>query len=161
MFERYTDEARRALFCSRYEASELGSLTISTEHLLLGVVREGKGVCAGCVAVFHVSADEIRKEVERVTERGEKVSTSVEIPFTAEMKRVLQYAADEADRLIDGSIRPEHLLLALLREERCLAASILASRGMTLEAARDYVRTHPVPSDEQDLREIQQGLALA
>jgi hypothetical protein len=171
MFERYTEEARRALFYSRYEASQFGSRTISTEHLLLGVLREGKGgVCGRCVAAFHVSVDDIRKEVERVTERGEKVSTSVEIPFTAEMKRVLQYAADEADRLMDKSIRPEHLLLGLLREEGCMAASILASRGMTLEAARDYVRTHPVlpteaaaplVSDEQQLRDIEADLARA
>ena len=134
MFERDTDEARRVLFFSRYETTQFGGDAIRTEHLLLGILHEGKGVCARCVAPFHLSFDDIRKEVLRLTGRRQKVPLSAEIPFSAETKRALHSAEEEADRLTHKGIGPEHLLLGLLRDEQCMAASILASRGLTLEA---------------------------
>ena len=100
MFERYTERARRVLFFARYEASQLGSVSIETEHLLLGLIREGKGLTSRIFARSHLSLETIRKEIEGRTVFREKVSTSVEIPFSAETKRVLQYAAEEADRLL-------------------------------------------------------------
>jgi ATP-dependent Clp protease ATP-binding subunit ClpC len=139
MFERYTERARRVLFFARYEASQLGSVTIETEHLLLGLVREGKGLTSRLFARAHLSIEQIRKEVEGRSVLREKVSTSVEIPFSAETRRVLQYAAEEADRLLHNYIGTEHLLLALLREERSLAALILAERGMRLASVREEV----------------------
>ena len=99
MFERYTERARRVLFFARYEASQLGSISIETEHLLLGLIREGKGLTSRIFARSHLSLESIRKEIEGRTVFREKVSTSVEIPFSAETKRVLQFAAEEADRL--------------------------------------------------------------
>ena len=99
MFERYTERARRVLFFARYEASQLGSISIETEHLLLGLIREGKGLTSRIFARSHLSLENIRKEIEGRTVFREKVSTSVEIPFSAETKRVLQFAAEEADRL--------------------------------------------------------------
>ena len=111
MFERYTERARRVLFFARYEASQLGSISIETEHLLLGLIREGKGLTSRIFARSHLSLESIRKEIEGRTVFREKVSTSVEIPFSAETKRVLQFAAEEADRLLHNYIGTEHLLL--------------------------------------------------
>jgi len=139
MFERYTERARRVLFFARYEASQLGSISIETEHLLLGLIREGKGLTSRIFARSHLSLENIRKEIEGRTVFREKVSTSVEIPFSAETKRVLQFAADEADRLLHNYIGTEHLLLGILREERSVAASILMEKGMRLQSVRDDI----------------------
>ena len=83
MFERYTERARRVLFFARYEASQLGSVSIGTEHLLLGLIREGKGLTSRIFARSHLSLETIRKDIETSTKiPREKVSTSVEIPFS-------------------------------------------------------------------------------
>ena len=139
MFERYTERARRVLFFARYEASQLGSISIETEHLLLGLIREGKGLTSRIFARSHLSLENIRKEIEGRTVFREKVSTSVEIPFSAETKRVLQFAAEEADRLLHNYIGTEHLLLGILREERSVAASILMEKGMRLHTVREDI----------------------
>src|SRR5688500_5124145 len=139
MFERYTERARRVLFFARYEASQLGSISIETEHLLLGLIREGKGLTSRIFARSHLSLENIRKEIEGRTVFREKVSTSVEIPFSAETKRVLQFAAEEADRLLHNYLCTAHLLLGILREERSVAASILMEKGMRLHTVRDDI----------------------
>jgi ATP-dependent Clp protease ATP-binding subunit ClpC len=139
MFERYTERARRVLFFARYEASQLGSISIETEHLLLGLIREGKGLTSRIFARSHLSLENIRKEIEGRTVFREKVSTSVEIPFSAETKSVLKFAAEEADRLLHNYIGTEHLLLGILREERSVAASILMEKGMRLNAVREDI----------------------
>ena len=139
MFERYTERARRVLFFARYEASQLGSISIETEHLLLGLIREGKGLTSRIFARSHLSLEGIRKDIEGRTVFREKVSTSVEIPFSTETKRVLQFAAEEADRLLHNYVGTEHLLLGILREERCVAASILVEKGMRLNTVREDI----------------------
>jgi len=139
MFERYTERARRVLFFARYEASQLGSVSIETEHLLLGLIREGKGLTSRIFARSEVVLDSIRKEIEGRTVLREKVSTSVDIPFSSETKRALQYAAEEADRLLHTYIGTEHLLLGILREDRSLAAAILMEKGLRLHSVRDDV----------------------
>ncbi len=139
MFERYTERARRVLFFARYEATQLGSTSIETEHLLLGLIREGKGLTSRIFARSHLSLESIRKEIEGRTVFREKVSTSVEIPFSTETKRVLQFAAEEADRLLHTYIGTEHLLLGILREERSVAASILYEKGMRLASVREDI----------------------
>ena len=139
MFERYTERARRVLFFARYEASQLGSISIETEHLLLGLIREGKGLTSRIFARSHLSLENIRKEIEGRTVFREKVSTSVEIPFSTETKRVLTQAAEEADRLLHNYIGTEHLLLGILREDRSVAASILSEKGMRLAAVREDI----------------------
>ena len=139
MFERYTERARRVLFFARYEASQLGSISIETEHLLLGLIREGKGLTSRIFARSHLSLENIRKDVEGRTVFREKVSTSVDIPFSTETKRVLQHAAEEADRLLHSYVGTEHLLIGILREERSVAASILFEKGMRLNSVRGDV----------------------
>ena len=139
MFERYTERARRVLFFARYEASQIGSISIETEHLLLGLIREGKGLTSRIFARSHLYLENIRKEIESRSVLREKISTSVEIPFSAETKRVLRHAAEEADRLLHNHIGTEHLLLGILCEERSVAASILLEKGMRLNAVREDI----------------------
>ena len=139
MFERYTERARRVLFFARYEASQLGSLTIETEHLLLGLIREGKGLTARLFARSRLSLDGIRREVEGRTAFRERVSTSIEIPFAPDTKNVLRFAAEEADRLRHNYIGTEHLLLGILREERSEAAMMLIEKGMLLHTVREDI----------------------
>ena len=139
MFERYTERARRVLFFARYEASQLGSVSIETEHLLLGLIREGKGLMSRVLARSNVSAETLRKEVEGRTVFRAKVEQSDEIPFSAETKRALAFATEEADRLLHTYIGTEHLLLGILREEQSLAASVLTGRGIRLGAVREDI----------------------
>jgi ATP-dependent Clp protease ATP-binding subunit ClpC len=89
MFERYTERARRVLFFARYEASQLGSNSIETEHLLLGLIREGKGLTSRIFARSHLSLENIRKEIEGRTVFREKVSTSVEMPCSLRPKKLI------------------------------------------------------------------------
>src|SRR5512138_2877500 len=136
MFERYTEKARRVIFFARYEASQFGSPYIETEHLLLGLLREDKALTNRFLR-SHTSVESIRKQIEGHTTIREKVSTSVDLPLSNECKRVLAYAAEEAERLSHKHIGTEHLLLGLLREEKCFAAEILHERGLRLSTIRE------------------------
>ncbi len=136
MFERYTEKARRVIFFARYEASQFGSPYIETEHLLLGLLREDKALTNRFLR-SHASVESIRKQIEGHTTIREKVSTSVDLPLSNECKRVLAYAAEEAERLSHKHIGTEHLLLGLLREEKCFAAEILHERGLRLPTIRE------------------------
>ncbi len=136
MFERYTEKARRVIFFARYEASQYGSPYIETEHLLLGLMREDKAL-ANRFLRQQGSIESIRKEIEaRITIR-ERISTSVEVPLSAECKRILNMAAEEAERLGVKHVATEHLLLGILREEKCFGAEILMERGLRLSALRE------------------------
>ena len=139
MFERFTERARRVLFFARYEASQLGGMSIEPEHLLLGLLREGKGLTSRVFASANLSLEDIRREIEGRTVFRERLSTSVEIPFSPSAKRVLQFTAEESERLLHDYIGTEHLLLGILREQRSAAASILNEKGLRLDAVRDDV----------------------
>ena len=136
MFERYTEKARRVIFFARYEATQFGSPYIETEHLLLGLLREDKALTNRFLR-SHASIESIRKQIEGRTTIREKVSTSADLPLSQECKRVLAYAAEEAERLSHKHIGTEHLLLGLLREEKSFAAEILHERGLRLTTIRE------------------------
>jgi len=140
MFERYTEKARRVIFFARYEASQFGSTYIETEHLLLGIVREDKALTN---RFLRSQVESIRKHIESHTVVREKTSTSVDLPVSNESKRALAYAAEEAERLADKHIGTEHLLLGLLREEKCLAAQILTERDVRLDHVREELGRQP------------------
>src|ERR1700760_232403 len=158
MFERYTEKARRVIFFARYEASQFGSPYIETEHLLLGLLREDKALTNRFLR-SHASVESIRKQIEQHTTVREKVSTSVDLPLSNECKRVLAYAAEEAERLSHKHIGTEHLLLGLLREEKCFAAEILSERGLRLAAIRDELQrtTQEKPASQASTGTKQQG----
>jgi ATP-dependent Clp protease ATP-binding subunit ClpC len=142
MFERYTESARRTLFFARYEASVLGATSIEPEHVLLGVTRESKGVTAKVFSAVRLTAEHVRAEVERRAVVRENIPTSVEMPFSEQTKRVLQFTVEEADRFRHSYIAPEHLLLGLLREEGSLAASILKDHSLSVGNVRDAIEHH-------------------
>jgi ATP-dependent Clp protease ATP-binding subunit ClpC len=130
MFEKYTEKARRVIFFARYEASQFGSPTIETEHLLLGLIREDKNLTSRFFPKTNTTIQDIRKEIEGRTLIREKVSTSVDLPFSEESKRVLNNAADESERFSHKHIGTEHILLGLLREDKSIAAEILREHGL-------------------------------
>src|SRR5215813_7577188 len=139
MFERYTERARRVLFFARYEAAQVGSESIEPEHLLTGLMRERGGIIRGVLEDAGVTAAEISADLEKAISAGPGLSNAVEIPFSTPVKRILQFAADEADALTHGYIGTEHLLLALLREERTVACDVLTKRGLNLAQTRRKV----------------------
>ncbi|HLW54732.1 MAG TPA: Clp protease N-terminal domain-containing protein [Candidatus Angelobacter sp.] len=151
MFERYTEKARRVIFFARYEASQFGSPYIETEHLLLGILREDKAL-THCFIAKATSAAAIRKKIESATTIREKIETSVDLPLSNECRRVLAYAAEEAERLSHKHIGTEHLFLGLLREEKSFAAQILVEIGLNLEAVRaEVAKGPPVDTEKTDV----------
>ena len=138
MFERYTEKARRVIFFARYEASQFGQPYIETEHLLLGILREDIALTNRFLR-SHASVESIRNQIQAHTTIVEKISTSVDLPLSNESKRVLAYAAEEAERMNNKHIGVEHLLLGLLREEKSFAAQLLAERGLKLGAVREQL----------------------
>ncbi|HKV90990.1 MAG TPA: Clp protease N-terminal domain-containing protein [Candidatus Angelobacter sp.] len=142
MFERYTEKARRVIFFARYEASQFGSPYIETEHMLLGLLREDKALTQRFLRSQEAS-EEIRRQIESVTMKGEKTATSVDLPLSNEGKRVLAYAAEEAERFAHKHIGTEHILLGLLREEKCFAAQILHGRNVRVSFVREALEQAP------------------
>src|SRR5260370_979123 len=157
VFERYTEKARRVIFFARYEASQYGSPYIETEHLLLGLMREDKAL-ANRFLRQQGSIESRRKEIEgRITIR-ERISTSVEAPLSAECKRILNMAAEEAERPGHQHARPGRHPPGNPREDKRFRAEILTGRGPDRErrggraahgrwrcAAVPCGQTHPFP----------------
>jgi len=139
MFNRFTVRARQVLFYARSEVSELGSIAIEPEHILLGLLDEGKGLGSRILSRAGVALDDVRRDIAgRLTGR-EKIPESIEVPFSASCKRTLQYAVEEADRLSHRQIGTEHLLLGLLHEEDSIAAGVLTARGLRIDAVRQAI----------------------
>jgi quinol monooxygenase YgiN len=139
MFERYTERARRVLFFARYEASQLGSTAIETEHVLLGLLREGKGLASRILDQSHVDAMAVHVEVYDAAVNRPRIATSVEIPIGRQAKAVLEHAAYEANELRDVHIGTEHLLLGLLHEPESAGGAILARAGLRLTPVRALI----------------------
>ena len=139
MFERYDEAARRALFFARYEVSQRGGTSIEPEHLLLGLLREPKGLVGRILDERRVLPSQLQLELEEQLTRGERLATSVEIPFSSATQRVLGYTVEEADRLLHRHIGTEHLLLGLLRDEHSTAAKELGTYGITLDKTREDI----------------------
>ena len=135
MFEKYTEKARRAVFFARYEASQFGAPAIDTEHLLLGLLREGQPLLSRFFPA-HASVDSIRRQIEGRVLFRKKITTAVEIPLSAETKNVLRYAAEEADSLSQGEVKQEHFLLGMFREKDSLGAKVLRENGVEYAVVR-------------------------
>jgi len=140
MFEKYTEKARRSIFFARFEASQLGSPYIETEHLLLGLLREDKTLTNRFLGSL-AAIESIRRKIEEhaSADRKEAVSTSAGLPLSNECRHVLSHAAEEAERLSHKHVGCEHLLLGLLREDKSFAASLLHERGARLSAVREVL----------------------
>src|SRR6266852_7974545 len=145
MFELYTESARRVIFFARYEASQVGRPIIETEHLLLGLLREDKGLAQRFLG-SPWAAEEVWKRIQQSKPANKKIPGPVDLPLSNECKRVLAYAAEEAERLSHQHIGPEHLLLGMLREKKFLSAQSLHELGVLLGPAREDLIRVPYKS---------------
>lgn len=139
MWQRFTERARRAVFYAQEEAAHLGESYVSTEHLLLGLIREPNSVAARVIERLGVDLGQLRYEVERQLQRGERKHVQ-ETQLTPRAKRVIDLAYDEARLLGDNYIGTEHLLLGLIREGEGLAGRVLKQMGVDLDRTRAEVR---------------------
>ncbi|HZI64253.1 MAG TPA: ATP-dependent Clp protease ATP-binding subunit, partial [Thermoanaerobaculia bacterium] len=139
MFEKYNEKARRALFFARYEASKLGSRVIESEHVLLGILREGEETVTELLRRFHIKPEEIRREIEGERIFVERISSTAELPLSEESKKILAYASHEAESMLHTTVGSEHLLIGILRVEGCLAMRILAQHGLDVYSVREEV----------------------
>src|SRR5687768_9369928 len=138
MWQRFTERARKVVFYAQEEAQKFGEGYVSTEHLLLGLVRESDSVAARVLEKLGVSLNRIRAEVEKQLPRGD-ARPSQDMTLTPRAKRVIDLAYDEARNLNNNYIGTEHLLLGLIREGDGLAGRVLAKLGVELEKARREV----------------------
>ncbi|MCE1229723.1 MAG: ATP-dependent Clp protease ATP-binding subunit [Firmicutes bacterium] len=143
MFEKFTEKARRVMFFARYEASQFGSESIGSGHLLLGLLREAEKTTTDLLERMGVQTGPLRERVvAALTPRDRKVmpsSTSIDIPMEDEVKRILQHAASESSKLNSKSVGAEHLLLGMLREEQGLAGRLLKEEGADLASAKELL----------------------
>ena len=146
------------IFFARYEASHYGSPYIETEHLLLGLLREDRTLAKRFLGEVN-SEGGIRAEIERHITSRERFSTSVEVPLTLESKKILNLAAEEADRLGHRHIGTEHMLLGLLRVEDSLAGKILAARGVSVTTLREQVAKISVESSNVQPKSSKRAMA--
>lgn len=138
MFEKFTDRARQIVVISQEEARRLGHGYIGTEHILLGLVREGQGIAAKTLESLGIPLDEVREKVEEYIGHTDE-TVAGRIPFTESAKMVLAQAVTAAVELGHSYIGTEHVLLGLMREEKGVAALALKSMGATLDSVRARV----------------------
>ena len=132
----FTDRVRKVLAMAREEAIRLQHDYVGTEHILLGLIREGEGVAAAVLTNLSVDLEQIQQQVEESVRRGKATIALGELPYTSRAKKVLEFAMAEARELNHSYVGTEHLLLGLLREEKGIAAEVLNQLGVTLEEAR-------------------------
>ncbi len=139
MFERFTDRARKVMALANQEAQRFNHDYIGTEHILLGLVKEGTGVGANVLKNLAVDLHKVRMEVERLVKSGPELTTMGKLPQTPRAKKVVEYSIEEARSLNHNYVGTEHLLLGLLREREGVAAQILLKMGLKLEEVREEV----------------------
>ncbi len=132
----FTDRVRKVLAMAREEAIRLQHDYVGTEHILLGLIREGEGVAAAVLTNLNVDLDQIHEQVEESVKKGKATIALGELPYTSRAKKVLEFAMAEARELSHSYVGTEHLLLGLLREEKGIAAQVLNSLGIGMEEAR-------------------------
>jgi ATP-dependent Clp protease ATP-binding subunit ClpC len=139
MFERFTDRARKVMALANQEAQRFNHEYIGTEHILLGLVKEGSGVGANVLKNLDVDLRKVRLEVEKLVKSGPEMVTMGKLPQTPRAKKVIEYAIEEARNLNHNYVGTEHLLLGLLREHDGVAAQVLMNLGLKLEEVREEV----------------------
>jgi ATP-dependent Clp protease ATP-binding subunit ClpC len=133
----FTDRVRKVLQMAREEAARLHHEYVGTEHILLGLIREGEGVAAAVLTNLNVDLDDIQQKIEETVKKGKATSApGPDLPYTSRAKKVLELAMTEARELNHSYVGTEHLLLGLLREEKGIAAQVLTDAGVTLEQSR-------------------------
>jgi len=139
MFERFTDRARKVMALANQEAQRFNHEYIGTEHILLGLVKEGSGVGATVLKNLDVDIKKLRFGVEKLVKSGPDMVTMGKLPQTPRAKKVIEYAIEEARSLNHNYVGTEHILLGLLRESEGIAAQVLLDLGLKLEDVRQEV----------------------
>src|SRR3984957_3249647 len=139
MYERFTDRARKVMQLANQEAQRFNHEYIGTEHILLGLVKEGTGVAANVLKNLDIDLRKIRLEVEKIVQAGPDMVTMGKLPQTPRAKKVIEYSIEEARQLNHNYVGTEHLLLGLLREQEGVAAQVLMNLGLKLEDVREEV----------------------
>ncbi len=139
MYERFTDRARKVMQLANQEAQRFNHEYIGTEHMLLGLVKEGTGVAANVLKNLEVDLRKIRLEVEKLVQSGPEMITMGKLPQTPRAKKVIEYSMEEARNLNHNFVGTEHILLGLLREQEGVAAQVLMNLGLKLEEVREEV----------------------
>ncbi len=137
MNSNFTDRVRKVLSMAREEATRLRHDYVGTEHILLGLIREGEGVAAAILTNLNVDLEELRGRVEERVDPGRSDMSADEVPYTTRAKKVLEFSVAEARSLKHSYVGTEHLLLGLLREEKGVAAQVLEETGATIDLARN------------------------
>src|SRR5215207_7513354 len=152
MFERFTDRARKVMQLANQEAQRFNHEYIGTEHILLGLVKEGSGVAANVLKNLDIDLRKIRLEVEKIVQSGPDMVTMGKLPQTPRAKKVIEYSIEEARNLGHNYVGTEHLLLGLLREQEGVAAQVLMNLGLKLEDVREEVLNllgHNMPNESE------------
>src|SRR5687768_16140635 len=139
MYERFTDRARKVMQLANQEAQRFNHEYIGTEHVLLGLIKEGSGVAANVLKNLDIDLRKIRLEVEKLVQSGPDMVTMGKLPQTPRAKKVIEYSMDEARNLGHNYVGTEHILLGLLREQEGVAAQVLMNLGLKLEDVREEV----------------------
>ena len=139
MYERFTERARKVMQLANQEAQRFNHEYIGTEHMLLGLVKEGNGVAANVLKNLGVDLRKIRLEVEKLVQSGPEMVTIGKLPQTPRAKKVIEYSMEEARNLAHSFVGTEHILLGLLREQEGVAAQVLMNLGLKLEEVREEV----------------------
>ena len=139
MYERFTDRARKVIQLANQEANRLNHSTVGTEHLLLGLVKEGSGVASNVLKNQDIDLGKIRREVEKLVPPGNQMLTMGRLPQTPRARKTLEYAMEEARNLGSTYVGTEHILLGLLREQEGIAAQVLMNLGVQLNDIRDEI----------------------
>jgi ATP-dependent Clp protease ATP-binding subunit ClpC len=154
MYERFTDRARKVMQLANQEAQRFNHEYIGTEHILLGLVKEGSGVAANVLKNLDIDLRKIRLEVEKIVQggQGSEMVTMGKLPQTPRAKKVIEYSIEEARNLNHNYVGTEHLLLGLLREQEGVAAQVLMNLGLKLEDVREEVLNllgHNMPNESE------------
>jgi ATP-dependent Clp protease ATP-binding subunit ClpC len=139
MYERFTDRARKVMQFAKQEAMRFNHEYIGTEHILLGLVKEGAGVAANVLKNLDIDLRKIRLEVEKIVQAGPDMVTMGKLPQTPKAKRAIEYSIEEAHKLNHNYVGTEHLLLGLLREREGVAAQVLINLGLSPKVVREEV----------------------
>ena len=162
MYERFTDRARKVMQLANQEAQRFNHEYIGTEHVLLGLIKEGSGVAANVLKNLDVDLRKIRLEVEKLVQSGPDMVTMGKLPQTPRAKKVIEYSMEEARNLGHNYVGTEHILLGLLREQEGVAAQVLMNLGLKLEEVREEVLNllgHGIEGSEGGERQPSGGAA--
>ncbi len=160
MYERFTDRARKVMQLANQEAQRFNHEYIGTEHILLGLVKEGSGVAANVLKNLDVDLRKIRLEVEKLVQSGPEMVTIGKLPQTPRAKKVIEYSMEEARNLNHNYVGTEHILLGLLREQEGVAAQVLMNLGLKLDDVREEVLNllgHGMESGDNDRGRAESG----